>query len=49
MATKLGMYSATHESVGRDRKIMTALRTDKIAEFVTVPSEKKHKLCSYLD
>ena len=39
------MYSATHERVivarGRDRKIRTALRTNQIAGFVTVPSEKK--------
>ena len=45
MATNVGMYSATNESVtvpvGRDRKIRTALRTNQIAGFVTVPSEKK--------
>ena len=45
MATKFGMYLATHESVtvpvGRDRKILTGLRTNQIAGFVTVPSEKK--------
>ena len=39
------MYSATHERVivarDRDRKIRTALRTNQIAGFVTVPSEKK--------
>ena len=41
MATKVGMYSATHESVTvPDRKIRTALRTNQIARFVTVPSEK---------
>ena len=44
-ATKLGMYSATHESVtvpiGRGRKIRTALRTNQIEGFVTVPSWKK--------
>ena len=27
--------------VGRDRKILTGLRTNQIAGFVTVPSEKK--------
>ena len=41
------MYPAIHESVtvpvGRDRKIRTALRTDQIVEFVTVPSKKKDK------
>ena len=45
MATKVGMYSATHESVtapvDRDRKIRTALRTNQIAGCVTVPSKKK--------
>ena len=47
MATKVEMYSATHESVilpvDRDRKIRTALRTNQIVGFVTVPSEKKNK------
>ena len=48
------MYSATHERVivarGRDRKIRTALRTNQIAGFVTVPSEKKkiQSLCLLL-
>ena len=47
MATKVGMYPVTHQNVivtvpvGRDRKIRTALRTNQIAGFVTVPSEKK--------
>ena len=45
MATKFGMYLATHESVtvpvGRDRKILTGLRTNQIAGFITVPSKKK--------
>ena len=45
MVTKVGMYSATYESVtmpvGRDRKIRTALRSNQIIGFVTVPSEKK--------
>ena len=45
MATKVGMYSATQESltvpVGRDRKIRTALRTNQIVAIVTGPSEKK--------
>ena len=45
-ATKLGMYSATHESVtvpiGRGRKIRTTLRTNQIEGFVTVPSWKKN-------
>ena len=47
MATKLGMYSATHESVtvasGRDRKIRAVLKTNQIVTFVPVPSEKKNK------
>ena len=47
MATKVWMYSATHESVtapvDRDRKIRTALRTNQIAGCVTVPSKKKKK------
>ena len=42
MAAKVGMYSGTHKSVtvpvGRDKKIRTALRTNQIARFVTVPS-----------
>ena len=45
MATKVVMYSATHESVtvpvSRDRKILIVLRTNQIAVFVPVPSEKK--------
>ena len=42
------MYSATHESVtvtlpvGREIKILTLKRTNQIAGFVTVPSEKKN-------
>ena len=48
MATKVGMYAAIHERVtvpvGRDRKIWTALRTDQIVEFITVPSKKKEKV-----
>ena len=47
MATKLRMYSVTHEivtvPVGRDRKIHTALKTNQTARFVTAPSEKKEK------
>ena len=47
MVFKVGMYSATYESVtvpvGRDKKIRTALRTNQFAGFVTVPSEKKFK------
>ena len=45
------MYSATHERViiarGRDRKIRTALRTNQIAGFVTVPSEKKNTIVMF--
>ena len=45
MAAKVGMNSATHESVtvpvSRDRKISTALKTNQITGFVTVPSKKK--------
>ena len=41
------MYSATHESLtvahGQRKKILTALRTNQITGFVTVPSEKKKK------
>ena len=48
IATKLGMYSAIHESVtvpiGRGRKIRTALRSNQIEGFVTVPL-KKIKYC----
>ena len=44
MATNVGMYKATNESVtvpvGRDRKIRIALRTNQIAGFVTVLSKK---------
>ena len=47
MVFKVGMYSATYESVtvpvGRDKKMRTALRTNQFAGFVTVPSEKKFK------
>ena len=43
--TKLGMFSATYESVtvpaSRVRKIWTTLRANQIVGFVTVPSEKK--------
>ena len=52
MATKLRMYSVTHEivtvPVGRDRKIPTALKTNQTAKFVTAPSEKKEKKCVVL-
>ena len=45
MVTKVVIYSATHESVtvpvSRDRKILTVLRTNQIAGFVPLPSEKK--------
>ena len=45
MAAKVGMYSATHESIAvtidRGRKVQIALRVNQIAGFVTVPSEKK--------
>ena len=43
------MYSATYENVtvpvGRDWKIRSALRTNQIAGFVTVLSEKKILNC----
>ena len=46
MATKVGIFPATHESVtwprGRDRKIRTSLRANQIAGFVTVPSDEKN-------
>ena len=45
MATKLRMFAVTHESVtvavDSDKKMQTALRTNRIARFVTVSSEKK--------
>ena len=45
MATELGMFSMTHESitvpVGRDRKIRTTMKASQIAGPVTMPSEKK--------
>ena len=45
MATEVGMYSATHESVtmpvGRDEIIRTAPRTNQIAGSVTALSDKK--------
>ena len=45
VATKLGTFSATHERVtvpvGQVKKILTALRTNQIVGFVTVPSDKK--------
>ena len=47
MATEVGMYSATHESVtmpvGRDEIIRTAPRTNQIAGSVTALSDKKKK------
>lgn len=47
MVTKLRMFSVTQESVtmsvGRDRKIRTALRTNQIARFVILPSKKEVK------
>ena len=51
MAAKVGMFLATHKSVtlpvGRDRKIQTALRSNQIAGFVTMSSEKKIKFVSF--
>lgn len=45
MATKLRMFAVTHESVtvavGSDKKMQTALRTNRIARFVTYPLRKK--------
>ena len=45
MATNVGMYSATNESVtvpvGRDRKIRTALRTNQIVDSLPSPLRKK--------
>ena len=47
MATEVGTYSATHESVtmpvGRDEIIRTAPRTNQIAGSVTALSDKKKK------
>ena len=46
MATKVEMFSVTHESVtvpvDGDREIRTALRTNQIARFVIVPSQKEN-------
>ena len=51
MAAKVGMFLATYNSVtlpvGRDRKIQTALRSNQIAGFVTMPSEKKIKFVTF--
>ena len=45
---KLGMFSATHKSVtapiSRGWKIRTALRTNQIEGFVTVPSRRKNDI-----
>ena len=52
MATEVGMYSATHESVtmpvGRDEIIRTAPRTNQIAGSVTALSDKKKKRIIHL-
>lgn len=37
----LGNHNIVTLPVGRDRKIQTALRSNQIAGFVTMPSEKK--------
>jgi len=34
--------------VVRDRKIRTALRTNQIAGFITIPSWEKMKLCNVI-
>ena len=48
MTTKVGTYSATHESVtvpaGRDRKMRTAPTANQMTGFVTVLAEQKVKL-----
>ena len=45
MATELGMFSMTHESItvpkGRDKKICTTMKANQIAGLVIVPPEKK--------
>ena len=44
IVTKLGMYSATHDSRGqRKKKMRTAPRSNQNAGFVTVLLEKKKK------
>ena len=41
MTISPALFPAVTVTVVRDRKIRTALRTNQIAEFVTVPSWKK--------
>ena len=43
MTSSPALFPAVTVTVVRDRKIRTALRTNQIAEFVTVPSWKKIK------
>ena len=47
MAISPALFPAVTVTVVRDRKIRTALRTNQIAGFVTVPSWKKinHFIC----
>ena len=41
LAFVIALFPVVTVAVGRDRKIRTALRTNQIVEFVTVPSLKK--------
>ena len=45
MAISPTLFPAVTVTVVRDRKIRTALRTNQIAGFVTVPSWKKNVIC----
>ena len=44
MTISAALFPAVTVTVVRDRKIRTALRTNQIAGFVTVPSWKKNRL-----
>ena len=45
MTSSPALFPAVTVTVVRDRKIRTALRTNQIAGFVTVPSWKKINIC----
>ena len=45
MASSPALFPAVTVTVVRDRKIRTALRTNQIAGFITVPSWKKINIC----
>ena len=48
MTSSPALFPAVTVTVVRDRKIRTALRTNQIAEFVTVPSWKKINYLYYM-